>query len=346
MSAPTPDLQDGPAPEAEREFSDLGFGRVVAQAVRGRFLGQDGVPTSRKYGLGAQRVERFYLQALNAGWPAFLGWGLGVLLLLNGCFALAYLGLGPGAIRGGEAMGLSDPFLRALVFSVGVFTTTGPAPMHAVGPTAQWLVVLESFAGLLVLVTAGGMLVARLTRPRMRIRFSESAVVAPYEGGRGLMFRMVNAQPGELSDVRVRMNLSRFEDVGGRRERNFHQLALERTSVEFFTLHWTVVHPITADSPLAGVTPDALRESEAEFLILVDAHEETFSTRVTARTSYVAEEVRWDAKFASIFTNAPDGVIAIDVERLGRLERLDPGATGRPAALEGLREDQLKSRRG
>jgi inward rectifier potassium channel len=328
--------REDPRPPAEREPSDLGFGRVVVQAARGRFLDHDGTPRARKYGLGAQRLERFYLQALNAGWPGFLGWGLGALLLLNGVFALAYLGLGPAAIAGTDAIGLTDPFLRALAFSVGVFTTTGTTPMYAVGPTAQWLVVFESFVGPTVLVTAGGLLVARLTRPRMRLRFSESAVVAPYEGGRGLMFRMVNAQPGELSDVRVRVNLGWFEDLGGRRERNFHQLALERSSVEFFTLHWTVVHPITAESPLAGITPEALHEAGAEFLILVDAHEETFSTRVTARASYTWDEVTWDAKFASIFTTAADDVIAIDVERLGRLDRLAPGTTSAPAALERL----------
>jgi inward rectifier potassium channel len=150
------------------------------------------------------------------------------------------------------------------------------------------------------------------------------------------MFRLVNVQPGELSDVQARVSLAWFEMVDGKREREFHQLALERDSVEFFTLHWTVVHPITADSPLRGVTPERLREAEAEFLVSVSAHEATFSTRVTARASYDWEEVRWDAKFASIFASAPDGVIAIDVERLDRLDRLDEGATSRPAALEGV----------
>src|SRR6476469_6292879 len=72
-----------------RSYTDLGFGRVVAQQVRGRFLTHDGEPTSRKYGIGAQRIERFYLRALAAPLPVFLAWGLGVLLLLNGFFALA-----------------------------------------------------------------------------------------------------------------------------------------------------------------------------------------------------------------------------------------------------------------
>jgi inward rectifier potassium channel len=148
------------------------------------------------------------------------------------------------------------------------------------------------------------------------------------------MFRMVNLRPSDLSDVRARINLTWYEEIDGVRERNFHQLELERDSVELFTLHWTVVHPITAKSPLAGITPEKLAASQAEFIIFISALEETFSTRVTKRTSYIWDEVRWDVKFASIFANGPDGVIAIDVERLSRTERLDEGATRTPAALE------------
>ena len=194
---------------------------------------------------------------------------------------------------------------------------------------------IESFVGPITLVVAFGLLIARLTRPRMRLGFSESAIIAPYEGGRALMFRIVNLRPGELSDVQVRVNLAWYEEIGGVRERNFHELALERNSVELFTLHWTVVHPITADSPLAGVTPENLAAAQAEFLMFVNALEETFSTRVSTRASYMWDEVRWDVKFASIFANGPDGVIAIDVERLSRTERLDDGATRTPAAIEG-----------
>ena len=335
MTVPTTDDTQHPPPLTEP--GDLGFGRVVAQSVRGRFLNRDGSPNSRKYGLGAQRAARFYLAALDASWPAFFAWMLGILLLINGFFALGYLALGDGALRGSEQLGLDDPFLRAFAFSVEVFTTTGTGVMHPFGATANWLAILESFVGPIVLVVAFGLLIARLTRPRMRIGFSDSAVVAPYEGGRGLMFRIVNLQPGELSDVQVRLNLARYEDFDGVRERNFHELALERNTVELFTLHWTVVHPITADSPLAGVTPESLADSQAEFLVFVTALEQTFSTRVSTRSSYLWDEVRWDVKFASIFANGPEGIIAIDVDRLSRTEGLPDGATRAPAALEATR---------
>ena len=298
---PAPPATAPPATAPPREQSDLGFGSVVVKSVRGRFINRDGEPNSKKYGLGAQRAMRVYLAALAASWPAFLGWMLGALLLINGCFALAYSALGSSALRGTEQVGLDDPFMRAFTFSIGVFTTTGTGPMFAYGPTANWLVDLESFLGPITLVVAFGVMIARLTRPRMHLAFSESAIVAPYEGGRGLMFRMANLRPSDLSDVRARINLTWYEEINGVRERNFHQLELERDSVELFTLHWTVVHPITAKSPLAGITPEKLAASQAEFIIFISALEETFSTRVTKRTSYIWDEVRWDVKFASIF---------------------------------------------
>ncbi len=329
----TPQQPDTP-PQAPHGTDDLGLGSVVASRSRGRFLTREGISTSRKYGLGAQRAERFYLAALDAGWLSFMAWLIGLTLLLNGCFALAYMSLGPQALYGTESLGLDDPFLRALSFSVAVFTTTGTGAMHAVGATAHWLVVFESLLGPIMLIIAAGVLIARMTRPRMQLRFTEGAVVAPYEGGRGLMFRFVNVQRSDLSDVHVHMNLSRYEQIDGKRERNFHELELERSSVEMFPLHWTVVHPLTANSPLAGMTPESMAASQAELLIFVSAHEATFSTRVTAKTSYLYDEIRWDAKWASVFTSSPDDVIAIDVDRLDRTEQLPEGSTTLPAAIE------------
>jgi inward rectifier potassium channel len=319
----------GPARPAE----DLGFGGVVIQRSRGRFLHRDGTPSARKYGLGRQALSRGYLHALAAPWPTFLTWTAGLILLVNGVFALGYLALGPG-LAGTEALRVTDPFLAALYYSIGVFSSLGTGPVYPVGETAIWLTVLEALAGLLAVICLIGLMLAKMTRPRASIRFTQSAAIAPYEGGRGFMFRLVNQSPAELFEVAAQVTLAWFEEVDGRRERRFHPLSLERPSVEFFTLHWTVVHPITPESPLAGVTPERLREAEAEFLILITSLESTFSTRVVSRTSYIWEEVRWDARFADVFVDAPDGVITIDVERLDRLDRLPEGTTRTPAASE------------
>ncbi len=317
-------------------LNDLGFGQVAAQQVHGRFLLKDGSPNSRKYGLGSRSWARFYRRALDMHWPPFLLWLLGLELLANGIFALAYLALGPGAIDGAAAMGLADPFLRAFGFSVGVFTTVGTGPMHAVGSTANWLVVLESFAGPLYMIAGGGLMIARLMRPRSRVRFSHLGAIAPYRGGRGLMFRLINAGLSEMSETGVEVNLVWYEDVGGQRERRFHKLALERDVVEFFTLHWTVVHPIDATSPLRGVTPEQLRDAAAEFLVVATGLDDTFAARVSARTSYSWDEVRWDVSFASMFVASVDATLTIDVDRLDRLDRLPQGATSHALPPEGV----------
>jgi inward rectifier potassium channel len=314
--------------------NDLGFGRVLTERSRGRFLNKDGTPNSRRYGLGGRAWSRLYLRALDLSWPEFLAYAFGLALLVAGVFALGYRNLGPGALSGTDRLGLSDPFFIAFTYSVGILSGVGAGPVVAVGSTAHWLTVLESLTGLAGLVLAAGIILARLARPHARIRFSQRAAVAPYGGGRGLMFRFANVEPGEVSDADIRVSLVWYEQVGGQRTRRFHALALERQRVEFLSLYLTVVHPIVRTSPLAGVTPDELREAKAELLVLVTAQEETFSTRFTARTSYLWDEVAWDARFADMFVDSPDGVVTVDIGRLGRLDRLPEGSTSRPAPAE------------
>ncbi|HEU4588353.1 MAG TPA: hypothetical protein VFS11_06880 [Gemmatimonadales bacterium] len=323
----------GPGGSAPAE-DDLGFGRVLTERSRGRFLNKDGTPNSRRYGLGGRAWSRLYLRALDLTWPEFLLGLLGLSLLVAGVFALGYRNLGPAALSGTERLGLSDPFFIAFAYSAAILSGVGAGPVVAVGSTAHWLTVLESLAGLLGLVLVAGLVLARLARPHTRFRFSQRAVVAPYGGGRGLMFRFANVEPAEVSDAEIRVSLVWYEQVGGQRKRRFHPLELERRRVELLSLYLTVVHPIDRASPLAGITPEELREAKAELLVLVTAQEEIFSTRITARTSYLWDEIAWDARFADMFVDSPDGIVTVDIGRLDRLDRLPEGSTRRPAPAE------------
>src|SRR5206468_2063568 len=98
---------------------------------------------------------------------------------------------------------------------------------------------------------------------------------------------------------------------------------LERETVVFFPLTWTIVHPIDEKSPLRGITQDDLIASESEFLILLNGFDETFSQTVHTRSSYRAEELVWGARFRSIF-NPPrkDGTVSVDVRKLHDIERV------------------------
>lgn len=49
------------------------------------------------------------------------------------------------------------------------------------------------------------------------------------------------------------------------------------------------------------------------------------------RASYNWDDITWDAKFADIFAQSTGESIAIDVERLDRLDRLPEGTTSVPS---------------
>jgi inward rectifier potassium channel len=92
----------------------------------------------------------------------------------------------------------------------------------------------------------------------------------------------------------------------------------------FLPLHWVIVHPITADSPLADATAESLAASDAEFLVLLSATDETFSQVVHARSSYKAQEIVWGARFADMFHQPRKGVLAADLRRIHEIERPEP----------------------
>ena len=83
-------------------------------------------------------------------------------------------------------------------------------------------------------------------------------------------------------------------------------------------------HPITQGSPLWGLTPAELNDSDPEFLVVIHAVDDVIYQRITARTSYGVEEVVWNAKFSDIYVHRDDGALRIDVRRLSAHETLEP----------------------
>jgi inward rectifier potassium channel len=308
-------------PTATDPTRDLGFGTVVTRGSRRRLLNPDGSFNSRRDGLGALEALSPYHALLTMSWAWFFALLSAVYLLINGVFALAYLACGPGALQYPLTEPGAGPLLEAFFFSVQTFATIGYGTIHPIGTGANVVVTIESLIGILTVALATGLMFARFSLPGAKIRFSRHAIIAPYRGITGFMFRLTNSRNTDLIDVECELQLSRFETREGRRERAFYRLALERDSVTFFTLGWTVVHPITAESPLAGWNDERLRESEAEFLILIRATDDTLSQQVNVRSSYVAEEVRWGVRFRSLYNPiADDGIVSIDIRRLHDLE--------------------------
>jgi len=288
-------------PLSEQDLRDLGFGTVVSRESRQRLLNRDGSFNVERRGLGFWASFSLYHALLTISWTRFFLIFVSWYFVANSLFALAYLACGMKAL-GGSALGLdTHPFARAFFFSVETLSTIGYGNVTPEGLAANMVVTAEALSGLIGFAVVTGLLFARLSRPTAKILFSRHAVIAPYRDLTALEFRVANARSNELIEISAKVMLSRFEDVDGARTRRYYPLSLERDGVVFLPLTWTVVHPIDEASPLHGETAESLRDSQAEFLVLLKAFDEIFSTIVQTRVSYTMDEVIWNARFANAF---------------------------------------------
>jgi inward rectifier potassium channel len=312
------ELKEVPAKQtaAEDPSSDLGFGRVVSEQRQLRLLNRDGSFNVQSRGRGLHAFLA-YSNLVSTTWNRFFLFVAISYLMLNGFFAVGYVLCGQGGLVNTLDTGIYSPFLKAFFFSIHTSATIGYGSTVPVGVPTNILVALESVVSLLGLAVVTGLVFARFSRPVADILFSKNALMTYLGDLRSFQFRIVNSRNNQIIDLHVRLLVSRFENnASGAAVRRYYPLRLERESVVFFPLSWTVVHPIDRDSPLFGVTEEELCASGAEFLILLTGMDETFSQIVNTRSSYRANEIIWDAKFADIFVYDPDGRMAgVDIKR-------------------------------
>ncbi|HZR28111.1 MAG TPA: ion channel [Terriglobales bacterium] len=308
--------------DIEKTDRDLGFGSVVSQESAQRLLNRDGSFNVRRQGLGFWRSLHAYQLLLTMSLPRFAATMAGSFALINVLFALGFMMLGPQALQGNSNTGTG--FWRAFFFSIQTFTTIGYGNVVPAGFAANTLATLESFVSLLAVALVAGVIFARFSRPTAKIVYSRHAVIAPYRGITAFQFRIVNARRNEIIEVQAKLLFSRFELTDRGYIRQYYQLALERERVTFFPLTWTVVHPIDGNSPLYGMKAQDLYDSKSEFLILLNGVDEAFAQIVYSRTSYTADEIMWNARFASVFTKQTGGKpVMVDLERFHQIEVLD-----------------------
>lgn len=317
-------------PLNEQDLRDLGFGAVVSRESHQRLLNRDGSFNVERRGLGFWNTLSLYHVLLTMPWSRFFLLGIGGYILANALFALAYRMCGTNALIT-TAPGMEQhPFMRAFFFSVETISTIGYGNIVPVGVAANVVVTIEALAGLMGFAIATGLLFARFSRPTANVAFSSHAVVAPYQGMTALEFRVANARANELIEVNAKVIVSRFEQVDGVHTRRYYPLNLERDGVVFLPLTWTVVHPIDEQSPLHGETVESMRASHSEVLVLLKAFDETFSTIVQTRTSYIADDIVWGARFANAFMataaerlasrSRSDGKVAVDMRLFDIIE--------------------------
>ncbi len=105
-------------------------------------------------------------------------------------------------------------------------------------------------------------------------------------------------------------------------------LKLTRERSPAMSRSWTVLHPITPDSPLYGATPESLARDEVELVVTLVGTDDTSLQPVHARSRYLDRDIVWGARHADVLSEGPDGRLTLDVRQFDELTET--------AAIEGF----------
>lgn len=285
-----------------------------------RVINKDGSFNVRRRG-GRLHDSGIYHWLMQITWPRFLSLVPAAYFSVNLVFASVYFSIGMDQFSGADTSTPFRSFASAFFFSVQTLTTVGYGHIAPRELLPNFVAAVEAMMGLLGFTVATGLLYGRFSRPSARIRFSRNMLVAPFQDGQGLMFRIANARPNVLMDLQATVLLMTVErNARGQLARRYQALALERPDIYFMPLTWTIVHPLTPSSPLHGKSREELETLQAEFLILVRCYDDSFAQAVHARHSYLWEDIAWNAKFLPAFDDEDGGAMLLELDRLDNHE--------------------------
>lgn len=322
-----PPPQETPEPAVLRKrpvkaasSSDLGFSTKVTEGVN-RMLNRDGTFNVKRTGLPLIQSSNMYHRLITMSWWNFNVMVIFSYLIVNLSFASIYYSIGMHHLAGASEGSNKDKFIDAFFFSAQTLTTVGYGRISPLGFWASMVAAVESLAGLLGFALATGLLYGRFSRPVARILSSKMGVIAPYKNQNAFMFRIANERANQLIDVDIQITFSRVEaDKDHVKSRRFYTLKLERRTINFLASSWTVVHPIDEESPLFHIDKHELAASDAEFIVLIKAFDDTFSQTVHSRLSYKPHEIEWGAKFKPMFDSDRRGHTILYLNKISDYE--------------------------
>jgi len=304
-----------------KEYKDTGFS-TIPEGQPYRLINQDGTLNVKRTGLGFFAHFSVFRELIEMGWWKFNLMVIASYLFINVFFALIYLWIGVEGLNVKNTNNETNDFLNAFYFSAQTFSTVGYGRENPLNHSANLVAVFEMLIGMMYLALAAGLLYGRFSRPVSKIIFSENMLVSPYREGKGLMFRFSNAKSNLLIEVEVQVLMSMNVVDDGNHIRKFYQLDLERKKINMLAMTWTVVHPIDGNSPLQNLSKADLLESDPEFIVFVNAINDTNSQLIHARTSFKNSEIIWGAKYSSIYKTRKTRT-EVSIDKISSFDKFD-----------------------
>jgi inward rectifier potassium channel len=184
---------------------------------------------------------------------------------------------------------------------------------------------LEIMVGLFGLAVITGLIFVRFSRPTARIKFSNVAVVAPFNGFPTLTIRLANRRNHAMIEAEFRLLFMRSElTTEGEDVRRFYPLRLQFDHLISFPAALTLRHVIDETSPLFGLTPHDLKLTDSRMLASIACVDPVIHAPVQSQTEYLHEQIVWNRRFAEMYTEDSIGRYTVDYSKLHDTVDLSP----------------------
>lgn len=304
----------------QKNTENSGFGSNAS----GRFINKDGLPNVKRTGVNVFNSLSWYHTMLNLSSFRFISYLVIAYILVNLVFAMIYYLIGVEHLTGIDKSDPLNEFIDVFFFSSQTFTTVGYGRIAPVGFLASLVATFEAFLGLLTFAIATGLFYGRFSRPRAYLRFSDIALIAPFEEGRALMFRLAPYKNNALTDADVIVSTAIEVIENDVPKSNFYRLETHLSKINTLALNWTVVHKINESSPFYGFSEDDFKSTDIEIIVQVRAFDEVFSNTVVQRSSYATGEIVYGAKFVPMYyPDKKNLVTVLDLDKINEYQQAD-----------------------
>ncbi|MFT3679125.1 MAG: ion channel [Ferruginibacter sp.] len=302
-----------------RAKTDINTGfSTNTDAYGGRLINKNGRPNVEKRGLGPLERISWYHTMLEISNTKFLLLVIIFYITVNLIFALIYYSIGVEHLAGILANSSAEKFIEAYFFSAQTLTTVGYGRISPVGFLTSTVAAIEALVGLLSLALATSLFYGRFSKPKAYLRFSEKAVLAPFKESVAIMMRVAPFKNNNLIDAEAKLTAGLTLEENGKTVNRFYPLEMEYSKVNALTLSWTLVHPVTEDSPFYRFTREDFANTRGEIIVFLKAFDDMFSNTVVARTSYTLGEIIIGAKFIPMFhLDNDNNKTVLDLEKIG-----------------------------
>ncbi|KAK6173726.1 hypothetical protein SNE40_017132 [Patella caerulea] len=203
-------------------------------------------------------------------------------------------------------------FDSIILFSIETQTTIGYGFRYVSEECSLgvFLLVVQSIFGAMLQALIAGTILAKIQSPTKRAKtviFSKWACICLENDELCLMIRVGNLRRSEFvgAQIRALFLAHKLTAEGYFIPHHLYEIPVSvPESNPQRQLWWpaTIVHKINEESPLFGISPEMLNESDFEIIIILEGSIASTSMTFQGRTSYMPCEIKWGHRFSPMFS--------------------------------------------